>query len=221
MEHSPDRINRVWDRLKSAKTREEQIGLLVHNYERSADQPRDIARRMGFADRYARLGLDKANTAVASMPARPVTPTPSGYDNIRARLKAVEAAGIKAGQEEWESTSGSIRGEQGDKKQFSPWDKHPWGSLDGQSYGRTHDIMGRPMEHDVNFRPRREPGSLLRASNQMQANASATHKVQGEASLRIKLASGLAPDGGVKNKGSLFKEIRLDRAPLALASTTG
>jgi hypothetical protein len=220
MEHSPDRINRVWDRLKSAKTREEQIGLLVHNYERSADQPRDIARRMGFADRYARLGLDKANTAVASMPSRPVTPTPSGYDNIRARLKAVEAAGIKAGQEEWESTSGSIRGEQGDKKQFSPWDKHPWGSLDGQSYGRTHDIMGRPMEHDVNFRPRREPGALLRASNQMQA-AALKHEITGSASLHVKLASGLAPVSGVKTKGDLFREVRLDRAPLALANTTG
>ena len=55
----------------------------------------------------------------------------------------------------------------------------------------------------------------------MQADASATHKVTGEASLRIKLASGLVPDGGAKNKGSLFKEIRMDRAPVPLASTMG
>ena len=40
-------------------------------------------------------------------------------------------------------------------------------------------------------------------------------------SLRIKLASGLVPDGGVRTKGSLFREIRMDKAPLPLASTTG
>lgn len=80
-------------------------------------------------------------------------------------------------------------------------------------------------QQDVSLRPsdlqRREPGALLKASNKMQADASATHKVTGEASLRIKLASGLIPDGGVKNKGSLFKSVRMDRAPLPLASTMG
>jgi hypothetical protein len=70
-------------------------------------------------------------------------------------------------------------------------------------------------------RNRPEPGSLLRAADARQASISAKHTVEGEASLRIKLASGLVPDGGVKNKGTLFKEIRMDRAPLTLASTTG
>jgi hypothetical protein len=81
-------------------------------------------------------------------------------------------------------------------------------------------------QQDVSLRPgdlqqRREPGALLKARHEMQAHASATHKIEGEASLRIKLASGLVPDGGVKNKGSLFREIRMDRAPLPLASTMG
>jgi hypothetical protein len=202
----------VWNALKNAKTREDAVWTMVHGFERSGDQPRDASRRMGFADRYARLGLDKST--VASMPARPVTPTPSGYDNIRARLKAVE--GIKAGQEEWQGTSGSIHGEPGDKKQFTPWDKHPWGHLKGP--GETHDILGRPLEQQASLR--REPGSLLRASNQMQASA-LKHEITGSASLHVKLAAGLAPVSGMKTKGSLFKEVRLDRAPLALANTTG
>lgn len=41
----------------------------------------------------------------------------------------------------------------------------------------------------------------------------------GEASLKIKLASGLAPGGDVQNKGSLFKEIQMDRETLPYAKT--
>ena len=67
---------------------------------------------------------------------------------------------------------------------------------------------------------RREPGSLLRAADQRQASA-LKHEITGSASLHVKLASGLAPVSGVKTKGSLFKEIRLDRAPQPLANTTG
>jgi hypothetical protein len=66
---------------------------------------------------------------------------------------------------------------------------------------------------------RREPGALLRASNQMQA-AALKHEITGSASLHVKLAAGLAPVSGVKTKGDLFKEVRLDRAPLSLASMT-
>ena len=44
--------------------------------------------------------------------------------------------------------------------------------------------------------------------------------VTGEASLRIALANGLKPDGGVENKGDLFKEIELNRGGMAYASTT-
>jgi hypothetical protein len=226
MENSPDRINRVWDRLKGAKTREEQVGLLVHNYERSADQPRDIAKRMGFADRYARLGLDKANIAVASMPARPVTPTPtSGYDRLRARLQQYDKAGIKSGREEWDGKgwgpiNRGIESEGGgyDKHQFNPYDKTPWGSMKGLP-GQRYDQYGKPVEQQASIQ-RREPGSLLRASNQMQA-AALKHEITGSASLHVKLAAGLAPVSGVKTKGDLFKEIRMDRAPLPLASTTG
>jgi hypothetical protein len=93
-----------------------------------------------------------------------------------------------------------------------PYSKTPW------SPG-LHAID--PHKEQQASLQRREPGALLRARNQMQANASATHKIQGEASLRIKLASGLVPDGGAKNKGTLFREIRMDRAPLPLASTVG
>jgi hypothetical protein len=56
--------------------------------------------------------------------------------------------------------------------------------------------------------------------SQMQAEA-IKHSVTGEASLRVSLASGLKPVGGVSTKGDLFREIRLDRAPLPLANTTG
>jgi hypothetical protein len=66
---------------------------------------------------------------------------------------------------------------------------------------------------------RREPGSLLRSTQEMQAQVF-RHSVKGEASLKIALASGLKPVGGVKSGGDLFKEIRLDRAPIVLASTT-
>ena len=68
-------------------------------------------------------------------------------------------------------------------------------------------------------RNRPEPGALLRAADERQA-AVQKHSVSGEASLKIALASGLKPVGGVKSTGSLFKEIRLDRAPLPLAGTT-
>jgi hypothetical protein len=94
-------------------------------------------------------------------------------------------------------------------------------ALHGQALRDHFGHRGAQRKDGLGQEVRREPGSLLRASNQMQAAASATHKVSGEASLRIKLASGLVPDGGVKNKGSLFKEIRLDRAAPPLASTTG
>jgi hypothetical protein len=43
-------------------------------------------------------------------------------------------------------------------------------------------------------------------------------KVTGEASLSIKLAGGLAPDGGVKTSGSLFKEIQMDRGAVPYAT---
>ena len=89
-----------------------------------------------------------------------------------------------------------------------------------------------PGQQDVSLRPgdlarltergnRPEPGSLLRAADARQAAASATHKVEGSASLHVKLAAGLAPVGGMKTKGSLFREVRMDRAPLPLASTMG
>jgi hypothetical protein len=89
-----------------------------------------------------------------------------------------------------------------------------------------------PGEQDVSLRPgdlsrlserrnRPEPGSLLRAADQRQAAASAKHEVTGSASLHVKLAAGLAPASALKTKGNLFKETRLDRAPLPLASTMG
>jgi hypothetical protein len=190
MEHSPDAVNRVWDWLKAAKTREAQVGLLVHNYERSADQPRDIAKRMGFADRYARLGLDKAT--VAGGPGR----SPSGPV-----AEATSGAQAKHGE-----ALRKMFGERGPQK------------------APTVGHQPLPGQQDVSLRPgdlrRREPGSLLRAADQRQA-AALKHTVSGEASLKIALASGLKPVGGVSTKGSLFKEIRMDRAPLPLASTMG
>jgi hypothetical protein len=80
--------------------------------------------------------------------------------------------------------------------------------------------LGRPFEQQASLQ-RREPGALLRAADLRQAAASAKHEVTGSASLHVKLAAGLAPASALKTKGNLFKETRLDRAPLPLASTTG
>ena len=44
-------------------------------------------------------------------------------------------------------------------------------------------------------------------------------KVTGEASLRIDLAAGLRPVGGVQNKGEIFKKIELNRGGLPYADT--
>jgi hypothetical protein len=98
--------------------------------------------------------------------------------------------------------------------------------------------VGRPPlpagQQDVSLRPedlsrltekrnRPEPGALLKAGQTagILGSSSAKHEVTGSASLHVKLAAGLAPASGVKTKGDLFKETRLDRAPLPLASTTG
>jgi hypothetical protein len=81
-------------------------------------------------------------------------------------------------------------------------------------------VFAPPKDRSLGQEVRREPGSLLRASNQMQASA-LKHEISGSASLHVKLASGLAPVSGVKTKGDLFKEIRLDRAPVVLSNTMG
>ncbi len=43
-------------------------------------------------------------------------------------------------------------------------------------------------------------------------------KITGEASLKIKLAGGLAPDGGAKIKGNMFKEVVIDRESVPYAN---
>jgi hypothetical protein len=87
-------------------------------------------------------------------------------------------------------------------------------------YDKVRDYLDPKKEQQASLQ-RRDPGALLKASNQMQA-AALKHTVNGEASLKIALSSGLKPVGGVKSSGDLFKQIRLDRAsPLPLASTTG
>ena len=64
----------------------------------------------------------------------------------------------------------------------------------------------------------RQPGALWRKSRQAEA---AVHKVTGEASLRVSLASGLKPEGGIRSTGDLFKKIVLDKAARPVASTVG
>jgi hypothetical protein len=168
--------------------------------------------------RWGNSGLipDRANIATASMPARPVTPTPPA----KGSLQAWEALRKTLAHGNWGTPEGkrSVEPYQGDptdpafdKNKWLPYSKTPW------SPG-LHAIDPH-KEQQANLQ-RREPGSLLRASNQMQA-AALKHTVSGEASLKVSLASGLKPVGGVSTKGSLFKEIRMDRAPLPLASTTG
>ena len=91
-----------------------------------------------------------------------------------------------------------------------------------------------PGEQDVSLRPgdlsrltgrrnRPDPGALLRAGQRagILGSSSAKHEITGSASLHVKLAAGLVPAKGAKTTGDLFKEVRLDRAPLPLASTMG
>jgi hypothetical protein len=149
---------------------------------------------------------------------------PSGYDTLRKHFEAMERAGIKPGHGEGESQGGFHSGEPNDGD-FDPMQRQPWGF----KRERWQRLMGDPknkdkntkdMEEDALLRPRREPGSLLRASDQRMAQA-LKHEITGSASLHVKLAAGLAPVSGIKTKGELFKEVRMDRAPLTLASTTG
>jgi hypothetical protein len=53
----------------------------------------------------------------------------------------------------------------------------------------------------------------------MQA-AAMKHEITGGASLHVKLASGLAPVGGVRNTGNAFREVKLDRAPSRVVADT-
>ena len=91
-----------------------------------------------------------------------------------------------------------------------------------------------PGQQDVSLRPgdlsrlterlnRPEVGSLLKAGQGagILGSSSATQKIEGSASLHVKLSARLAPAKGVKATGDLFKEIRMDRAPLPLSSTMG
>jgi hypothetical protein len=157
----------------------------------------------------------KPSTEVASMPSRPVTPTP-----VKGSLQAWEALRKTLATGKWGTPEGkrSVEPYQGDptdpafdKNKWLPYSKTPW------SPG-LHAID--PKKEQQASLQRREPGALLRASNQMQANA-LKHEITGSASLHVKLAAGLAPVSGMKTKGSLFKEVRLDRAPQPLANTTG
>jgi hypothetical protein len=53
----------------------------------------------------------------------------------------------------------------------------------------------------------------------MQA-AAMKHEITGGASLHVKLASGLAPVGGIKTNGSIFQTVKLDRAPSRVVADT-
>ena len=67
---------------------------------------------------------------------------------------------------------------------------------------------GRPIEQQASLLQRAGPGAGILGSS------SAVHKVEGEASLRIKLASGLTPDGGIKSKGCFSgKSVSIERLP--------
>jgi hypothetical protein len=100
-------------------------------------------------------------------------------------------------------------GESNDKKQFTPWDKHFWGRL--KLPDETTDVLGRPLEQQASLQ-RAGPGAGILGS------LSAVHKVEGEASLRIKLASGLTPDGGIKSKGCFSgKSVSIERLRLSQA----
>jgi hypothetical protein len=112
-----------------------------------------------------------------------------------------------------------------DKNKWLPYSKTPWSpGLHAIDPHKEQSVSLRPgdLAKLSERRNRPEPGSLLRAADQRQAAVAATtHRVSGEASLKVALGPGLIPNGGIKSKGSLFKEIRMDRAPLPLANTMG
>lgn len=75
----------------------------------------------------------------------------------------------------------------------------------------TTDVLGRPLEQQASLQ-RAGPGAGILGSS------AAVHKVEGEASLRIKLASGLTPDGGIKSKGCFSgKSVSIERLRLSQA----
>jgi hypothetical protein len=95
------------------------------------------------------------------------------------------------------------------KSNLPLWDKHFWGRL--KLPDETTDVLGRPLEQQASLQ-RAGPGAGILGSS------SAVHKVEGEASLRIKLASGLTPDGGIKSKGCFSgKSVSIERLRLSQA----
>jgi len=66
---------------------------------------------------------------------------------------------------------------------------------------------------------RRFRGDLFRAARASGAIPPASGKVTGDASLTVKLARGLTTEGGVKTSGNLFKEVKLARSAIPVAST--
>ena len=77
-EHSERPQNRIWDRLRAAKTEKEGVWELVHNFEQSAAQQSDLAMRMGYAERYRRL-LEGASGSPASAAPRSNIHIPNVY----------------------------------------------------------------------------------------------------------------------------------------------
>jgi hypothetical protein len=186
--------------------------------------PDGVARR--WAPGHEPKGQPATPATPASAPKPPISSEEMGKFLEQHRMGYGE--GQQQARQQWETINRSIDREGGyNKPQFDPTTPKPWGY---EHYWDPRHPRERPDEppgltvprlHDQEASLRREPGSLLRGATEagITGSSSAVHRVEGEASLKIKLAGGLAPDGGVKNKGPLFKEVRLDRAPTPLAST--
>ena len=157
------------------------------------------------------------NKMAGALPARPVTPTPPKFDLPPMPQPNIPANGdMSAALAKHGEALRKMFGERGPRK--APMIERP--PLRGEQ-----DVSLPPLHRGdlakLERRNRPEPGALLRAADERQA-AVQKHSVSGEASLKIALASGLKPVGGVKSSGNLFKQIQLDRAsPLPLANTTG
>ena len=90
----------------------------------------------------------------------------------------------------------------------------------GQALRDLFGHRGEQRDRSLGQEVRRDPLELLHLSDQRQAAASATHKITGGATLNVRLASGLAPVGGVKNTGNAFQTVKLDRAPSRVVADT-
>ena len=101
MENSPDAINRVWNQLKGAKSKEDAVWTMVHGYERSLNQGSDAAIRLGYADRYGKLIPDSGGGTGGSATASPKMSPAAAARRTRSEMSPAGGPWVKSGGKEY------------------------------------------------------------------------------------------------------------------------